>query len=67
MVKAGIYPCPQQVFIHDFGDGYISVLGPERALSSYPFRTWFDLGLKPSTGSDARSVTPTPSPISRPC
>jgi predicted amidohydrolase YtcJ len=62
MVKAGIYPCPQQVFIHDFGDGYISVLGPERALSSYPFRTWFDLGLKPSTGSDAPVCDPNPFP-----
>jgi len=62
MVKAGIYPCPQQVFIHDFGDAYIKVLGPERALSSYPFRTWFDLGLKPATGSDAPVCSPDPFP-----
>ncbi|MCU4179224.1 amidohydrolase [Bosea sp. BH3] len=62
MVKAGIYPCPQQVFIHDFGDAYIKVLGPERALSSYPFRTWFDLGLKPATGSDAPVCDPNPFP-----
>jgi len=62
MVKAGIYPCPQQVFIHDFGDAYIKVLGEERALPSYPFRTWFDLGLKPATGSDAPVCDPDPFP-----
>jgi len=62
MVKAGIYPCPQQVFIHDFGDAYVKVLGPERALASYPFRTWFDLGLKPATGSDAPVCDPNPFP-----
>lgn len=62
MVAAGIYPCPQQVFIHDFGDAYIKVLGEERALPSYPFRTWFDLGLKPATGSDAPVCDPNPFP-----
>ncbi|WP_186421280.1 amidohydrolase [Bosea sp. CS1GBMeth4] len=62
MIKAGIYPCPQQVFIHDFGDAYIKVLGEERALPSYPFRTWFDLGLKPATGSDAPVCDPNPFP-----
>lgn len=62
MVKAGIYPCPQQVFIYDFGDAYVSVLGEERGLSSYPFKTWFDLGLKPATGSDAPVCEPDPFP-----
>ena len=62
MVAAGIYPCPQQVFIYDFGDAYVKVLGPERALSSYPLRTWFDLGLKPATGSDAPVCDPNPFP-----
>lgn len=62
MIKAGIYPCPQQVFIHDFGDAYIKVLGEERALPSYPFRTWFELGLKPATGSDAPVCDPNPFP-----
>lgn len=62
MVKAGIYPCPQQVFIYDFGDAYVKVLGPERALPSYPFRTWFDLGLMPATGSDAPVCSPDPFP-----
>lgn len=62
MVAAGVYPCPQQVFIHDFGDAYVKVLGPERALSSYPFKTWFDLNLKPATGSDAPVCDPNPFP-----
>ena len=62
MLKAGIYPCPQQVFIYDFGDAYLSVLGEERGLSSYPMKTWLDLGLKPSTGSDAPVCDPNPFP-----
>jgi predicted amidohydrolase YtcJ len=62
MVKAGIYPCPQQVFIYDFGDAYVSVLGEERALSSYPLKTWNELGLKPATGSDAPVCHPNPFP-----
>ncbi|WP_028032740.1 amidohydrolase [Chelativorans sp. J32] len=62
MRKAGIYPCPQQVFIYDFGDGYISVLGEDRALSSYPLKTWRDLGFKPATGSDSPVCHPNPFP-----
>jgi hypothetical protein len=62
MLKAGIYPCPQQVFVYDFGDAYVSVLGPERGLRSYPIRTWLDFGLKPATGSDAPVCDPNPFP-----
>ncbi|MCB5176488.1 amidohydrolase [Microvirga lenta] len=62
MVKAGIYPCPQQVFVYDFGDAYVSVLGEERGLKSYPFKTWINLGLKPATGSDAPVCEPDPFP-----
>lgn len=62
MVRAGIYPSPQQAFIHDFGDAYVSVLGPERSLSSYPLGTWMKLGLKPPTGSDAPVCEPNPFP-----
>lgn len=62
MARAGIYPCPQQVFVHDFGDAYLSVLGDARARGSYPIRTWMDLGLKPSTGSDAPVCDPNPFP-----
>jgi predicted amidohydrolase YtcJ len=62
MIEAGIYPCPQQAFIHDFGDAYVKVLGPERGLPSYPLGTWFKLGLKPATGSDAPVCDPNPFP-----
>ncbi|AEK56027.1 amidohydrolase [Brucella ceti str. Cudo] len=62
MKKAGIYPCPQQVFIYDFGDAYISVLGKDRALSSYPLKTWKNLGFKPATGSDSPVCHPNPFP-----
>lgn len=62
MKRAGIYPCPQQVFVYDFGDAYVSVLGEERALPSYPLKTWMDLGFKPATGSDAPVCDPNPFP-----
>ncbi|MDQ6432834.1 amidohydrolase [Mesorhizobium sp. LHD-90] len=62
MLKAGILPAPQQAFIYDFGDAYVSVLGPERGLSSYPIATWDRLGMKPSTGSDSPVCSPNPFP-----
>lgn len=62
MVAAGIYPCPQQAFIHDFGDAYLAVLDEERARSCYPLRSWMDIGLKPATGSDAPVCDPDPFP-----
>jgi predicted amidohydrolase YtcJ len=62
MLKAGILPAPQQAFIYDFGDAYISVLGQERGLRSYPIATWDRLGMKPSTGSDSPVCSPNPFP-----
>lgn len=62
MLAAGIYPVPQQAFVHDFGDSYISVLGAERSLPCYPIRTWFDLGFRPATGSDSPVCKPLPWP-----
>ncbi|QPC86357.1 amidohydrolase family protein [Mesorhizobium sp. NBSH29] len=62
MLKAGILPAPQQVFIYDFGDAYVLVLGPERGLRSYPIGTWERLGMKPSTGSDSPVCSPNPFP-----
>jgi len=38
------------------------VLGEERALSSYPLKTWKDLGFKPATGSDSPVCHPNPFP-----
>ncbi len=62
MKAAGIIPVPQQVFVHDFGNSYIAVLGDARARSSYPMRTWTDMGFKPSTGSDSPVCKPDPWP-----
>jgi predicted amidohydrolase YtcJ len=62
MKAAGIVPVPQQVFVHDFGNSYVAVLGEDRALSCYPMRTWTDMGFKPSTGSDAPVCKPDPWP-----
>jgi len=53
MKHLGVQPVPQPVFIYDFGDLYVSVVGEERAKPSYPLRTWIDLGFKPAAGSDA--------------
>ncbi|MBD9529661.1 amidohydrolase [Paracoccus sp. PAR01] len=62
MLDSGILPAPQQAFIYDFGDAYVSVLGPERGLRSYPIATWDRLGMKPSTGSDSPVCSPNPFP-----
>lgn len=62
MQAAGIYPAPQLAFIHDFGDSYISVMGEERAHSCYPSRTWKQMGLGASTGSDSPVSSPNPFP-----
>lgn len=62
MKAAGILPAPQQAFIYDFGDSYISVLGETRGKSSYPIATWMRMGLKPSTGSDSPVCAPNPFP-----
>ncbi|MBQ0824249.1 amidohydrolase [Microvirga sp. HBU67558] len=53
MKRLGVQPVPQPVFIYDFGDLYVSVVGEKRAKPSYPLRTWIDLGFKPAAGSDA--------------
>ncbi|WP_342358925.1 amidohydrolase [Terrarubrum flagellatum] len=53
MVRLGVEPAPQPVFIHDFGDLYRAVLGDERPETSYPMRDWINAGLKPSASSDA--------------
>lgn len=53
MRAAGIEPVPQPVFIHDFGDLYVSVLGEERAAASYPLRTWIEEGFRPAASTDS--------------
>ena len=53
MVRRGIFPAPQPVFVYDFGDLYLEVLGEKRAHSCYPMRTWAEHGLHPAASSDA--------------
>ncbi|PZO68249.1 MAG: amidohydrolase [Paracoccus denitrificans] len=53
MKAAGIEPSPQQVFLYDFGDSYISVMGKPATESAYPLKTWLDMGFHPGTGSDS--------------
>ncbi|MFA6968191.1 amidohydrolase [Bosea sp. (in: a-proteobacteria)] len=53
MVRLGIEPVPQPVFIYDFGDLYLSVLEAERVDACYPMRDWIEAGLKPAASSDA--------------
>jgi predicted amidohydrolase YtcJ len=53
MVRLGIEPVPQPVFIYDFGDLYLSVLEAERVEACYPMRDWMDAGLRPAASSDA--------------
>ncbi len=62
MKAAGILPAPQQAFVYDFGDSYVSVLGEERGARSYPIGTWMEMGLRPSTGSDSPVCSPNPFP-----
>ena len=53
MVRRGIFPAPQPVFVYDFGDLYLEVLGQERSANCYPMRTWTQHGLHPAASSDA--------------
>ncbi|MBL8570730.1 MAG: amidohydrolase [Phreatobacter sp.] len=53
MRRAGIEPVPQPVFIYDFGDLYQSVMPDERPATSYPMKTWIDMGFSPAASTDA--------------
>lgn len=53
MVRLGIEPVPQPVFIYDFGDLYLSVLDQARVEACYPMKGWMEAGLKPAASSDA--------------
>ncbi len=53
MVRLGLVPAPQPIFIYEFGDLYIDVLGAERPRLSYPMKTWMARGLHPVASTDA--------------
>lgn len=52
MQEFGMIPAPQPIFLYEFGDLYIDVLGEERPMRSYPMRRWIDAGLHPVASSD---------------
>ncbi len=52
LVALGVQPVPQPVFMHDFGDLYVALLGRDRAAAAYPMRRWLDAGLTPAASTD---------------
>ncbi len=52
MVRLGLIPAPQPVFVRDFGDTYLDVLGERRSAACYPMARWHRRGLKPAMSSD---------------
>ncbi|MEM7123575.1 MAG: amidohydrolase [Pseudomonadota bacterium] len=52
MIDLGLTPAPQPIFMRDFGDSYLNVLGEERSAWAYPMAHWQRVGLKPAMSSD---------------
>lgn len=53
MARLGMSPAPQPVFMYDFGDLYITVLGEERSALGYPMRRWTSAGVRPAASTDS--------------
>ena len=49
----GMVPVPQPVFMRQFGDAYLEVLGEARAAAAYPMASWTKAGLRPAASTDA--------------
>lgn len=52
MQRLGLIPAPQPVFVRDFGDTYLDVLGERRSAECYPMARWQRRGMKPAMSSD---------------
>jgi len=52
LAALGVQPVPQPVFMYDFGDLYVELLGGERAAVAYPMRRWTSAGLLPAASTD---------------
>ena len=52
MARLGVHPVPQPVFIHEYGELYMAVVGAERTAASHPMRSWIEAGLKPAASTD---------------
>jgi predicted amidohydrolase YtcJ len=60
MLRHGIIPIPQPLFMYEFGDLYVRNLGLERAEVAYPMRTWLEEGHHPAASSDSPVCTVNP-------
>ncbi|MCQ4161153.1 amidohydrolase [Roseomonas sp. GC11] len=60
MLRHGILPVPQPVFMYEFGDLYVKNLGLERAEVAYPMKTWLEEGHHPAASSDSPVCTVDP-------
>jgi hypothetical protein len=52
LAALGVEPVPQPVFMYDFGDLYVDLLGEARTAAAYPMRRWASAGLHPAASSD---------------
>ncbi len=53
MKRLAMICAPQPVFMRQFGDAYLEVLGEERTAAAYPMASWTRAGLHPAASSDA--------------
>lgn len=53
MQRLSMTLAPQPIFLYEFGDLYVDVLGDDRPHDCYPMRSWIDAGLNPAASSDA--------------
>ncbi|MGF1526977.1 MAG: amidohydrolase [Candidatus Competibacterales bacterium] len=60
MAELGLIPAPQPIFMYEFGDLYLDVLGPSRSEGAYPLRRWLDDERHPIASSDAPVSSPVP-------
>ncbi len=60
MRELGVTLAPQPVFLYEFGDLYLDVLGDDRPANAYPMRSWIAAGLRPAASSDAPVSTSDP-------
>lgn len=52
MARLGMIPAPQPIFVYEFGELYVDILGEDRPAGAYPMRSWRDAGLKPVASTD---------------
>ena len=52
MARLGMVPAPQPIFLYEFGELYVEVLGEERPAAAYPMRSWMNACLLPIASSD---------------